>query len=266
MTVYADVAFAVNFIMDYFVLFSALSMAGIVVKRRKIVLGAAVGGIYGALVWVPQLAFLSLLPIKAAVGVLMTLCCFKTDRKFVKHCILVLFSAFAYGGCAAVISNMLGGYGVKELAVSACVSTAVMTLLFCRIAGHSGIGGDTVKCTVRRGESEIEFSALRDSGNTLKDPISGKPVIVAEADGMRKFLGEDTWRVMKNGSAAEVCEKVTGIRLISCKTVGDKNVLLPAVKPDFVIVDGKRIDGALVAITPTVLSDGGGYTALVGVY
>jgi len=40
--------------------------------------------------------------------------------------------------------------------------------------------------------------------------------------------------------------------------------LLPAFKTDLATVDGKRMSGVIAAVSPTELSDGGGYSAIIG--
>ena len=53
-------------------------------------------------------------------------------------------------------------------------------------------------------------------------------------------------------------------RLLPYRSVGVENGILLAVKIDLLMLNGKQTEVKLVALSPTEVSDGGGYRALVG--
>ena len=61
------------------------------------------------------------------------------------------------------------------------------------------------------GGRKKELTALLDTGNHLKDPISGKPVSIVSAS-----------------EAGDLFQGQVGVRLVPFKTVGCKDGLLPA--------------------------------------
>ena len=54
------------------------------------------------------------------------------------------------------------------------------------------------------------------------------------------------------------------VRLLPYRAVGTDSGLLAAVQMDSVLCEGRDCPGRLVALSPTPLSDGGRYCALVG--
>ena len=103
----------------------------------------------------------------------------------------------------------------------------------------------------------MRLTALRDTGNSLRDPITGKPVLIVGADIAEKLTGlspaalRDPVRTM--GS-------LPGLRLIPYRTVGNTGFLLALRIPSVKI--GNRQGSALVAFSPHIL--GSGYQALTG--
>ena len=114
------------------------------------------------------------------------------------------------------------------------------------------------------------FLALLDTGNTLSDPISGRPVLVAQRDcvapllpagllpegvydpaGFLAGLADESWR--------------SRFRLLPYRAVGVAGGLLLALRVDEAQVGGRSRGASLVALSPSPVSDGGAYTALVGV-
>lgn len=78
-----------------------------------------------------------------------------------------------------------------------------------------------------------EVKGFFDTGNALKDPISGKAVAVASEELWRKLMAS---------------EKVTEERtcLIPYESIGKKG-LLTAVRTDYMNIDGRRFGGSIIA-------------------
>ena len=71
--VYLDELFLLNFVVDYLLLLSSARLAGEPLHRGRMALGAALGGIYAALLFLEGLGFLAhpLCRLAAAVGMLL---------------------------------------------------------------------------------------------------------------------------------------------------------------------------------------------------
>ena len=100
-----------------------------------------------------------------------------------------------------------------------------------------------------RGEQR-EFKALADSGNRLREPVSGKPVSVVYIGDLKGF-----------------CDSVDGVVYIPYRAVGTRAGLLPAVIFEKMeIVWEKRtveIQRPVVAVAREPLSGDGGFTMLI---
>lgn len=104
---------------------------------------------------------------------------------------------------------------------------------------------------------KVRFTALRDTGNNLRDPITGKPVLVVDAQIAARLTGL-TPAALRNPVGN--LEALPGLRLIPYQTIGNTGFLLAISIPKAKI--GNRQGGVLVAFSPQVL--GSRYQALTG--
>uniref|UniRef100_UPI00260C9D0F sigma-E processing peptidase SpoIIGA n=1 Tax=uncultured Flavonifractor sp. TaxID=1193534 RepID=UPI00260C9D0F len=117
----------------------------------------------------------------------------------------------------------------------------------------------------------VALTALVDTGNTLTDPATGRPVMVAE--------GEKVGALFPAGRAptaeelrdpAALLERLDRqgwrgrCRLLPYQAVGVECGMLLALRLDGARVGGEEWSGLLLALSPTRLTDGGGYCALIG--
>ena len=115
----------------------------------------------------------------------------------------------------------------------------------------------------------VELTALTDTGNTLTDPVTGQGVMVAEGERLLPlFAVSQRPSVQELRDPAGALERLTGagghFRLLPYRAVGVDRGLLLAVRVDRAVVDGEDRGAMVVALSPTPVSDGGGYGALLG--
>jgi stage II sporulation protein GA (sporulation sigma-E factor processing peptidase) len=285
-TVYIDTLFALNGIVNYLLLLAAARMADRPVRRWRLAAGAALGGLYAVAVFVPSLRFLAAFPGKAAAGLLMALtaCGGRPWGRFWRYLLVFLGVSFALGGCVLALGYLTGREaspgGVPALPISlptllagAGVSYLIFALVFRRAARHGGTARDIVTVRLDWGGREVELSALWDTGNTLTDPLTGAPGMVADCERGRDLLPAPA-ALLLDKAALRRPEHLLPLlhelglaarfRLIPYRAVGVECAFLLAFRPDSVQVGGKRRPGMLVALSPNPLSDGVAYSAVVG--
>jgi stage II sporulation protein GA (sporulation sigma-E factor processing peptidase) len=115
----------------------------------------------------------------------------------------------------------------------------------------------------------LQFTALHDTGNTLRDPLSGCPVLVTDWQLLAKLLPELSLTAADFSSPQALVPRLRLVkpalspRLIPYKTVGVSHGLLLALRPEEVKISGKQ-ETLLIAFSPVAVSDGGHYQALLG--
>lgn len=279
--IYVDTLFLLNAIVDYLLLLAAARLAGESLCRWRFALGAALGGLYAVVIFLPGLSFLAHPLCRLASAVLMLVISYGKSRRLLRQGMLFVALTCAFGGGVVAI-GLLGGTGLtlghgvfysaldlKVVLLSAAVCYGVLTLVFQRLARHSG--GELVNARLKLADRSVSFTALVDTGNTLTDPVSGRPVMVAEGERAGPLFP----REHRPGPgdltdpAAALTRLGTGawrgrFRLLPYRSVGVDRGLLLAVRVDGLELDGQGRGPALVALSPTPVSDGGGYQALIG--
>ena len=77
---------------------------------------------------------------------------------------------------------LYSGMDLKIVLLSAAGCYGLLTLVFRGIGRHGGPSGELTRVRLTLGERQVELTALVDTGNTLTDPVSGRPVMVAEGE------------------------------------------------------------------------------------
>lgn len=195
-TIYIDRLFALNFIIDYLILLGSARICGIFMRRGRYLLAAALGGVYAAVSVLPGMALLSSAPMKLLFAVLMSLIAFLGEKRFLR-CLLVFLAVSAlFGGAlwALSLNGSAGAYlplSFTTLLVSFLIIYALLSLLFRR--SLKGAEKRISEVLVQHGGKEVRFMALRDSGNSLCDPISGAGVIIISPELALPLFGKQDW-------------------------------------------------------------------------
>ena len=281
--VYIDALFLLNFVVDYLLLLCAGRLAGEVLHRGRLALGAALAGAYAAAVFLPGMGFLLHPLCKLAAAVLALLIGYGGSRRLLRVTLVFFAVSAAFAGGILAL-ELLGGRGLtlengvfssamdlRLILLSAAGCYVVITLLFQRSARHTAARQELVPAVLTLDGRRVALTALVDTGNTLTDPATGRPVMVAE--------GEKVAGLFPSGQApdeADLRDPVAALERLSQAGFLGRCRLLPyqAVGVECGMLLSLRLDGArvgredygtlLVALSPNRLSDGGGDSALIG--
>lgn len=253
MVVYLDLVMLVNFLVDLLLLIAADRLCGYPVKWRCLILSAAVGAVYAGLCLLPGLRFLGNVFWRLIILGLMGVIAFGWNRSALRRSAIFVFLSMALGGIALGLGN--GG-------IIALLAAAGGICILCAVGFRGGAGTKeyvSVKLTYQGITREL--IALKDTGNALKDPITGQPVLVVGADIAGKMLGL-TREELLSPVETMARSKIPGLRLIPYRCVGNAGAMMLALKMERVCV-GDRETGNLVAFAPQILG-AGEFEALAG--
>lgn len=205
-----------------------------------------------------------------------TLLCLGSDSQFWgtvhwRLLCLLLVGWIAFGGSIRrILVFMVLSLATEGLAVgtgqekSGLAVPFVLALLgLCWIAVRSDSPGACyVPVELQLGEKIMKLTALRDTGNMLRDPISGLPVLILDARSARELTGLSTEQLQM---PVEVMRKppIPGLRLIPYKTIGQSEGMILGVRIPSVKV-GSWQGSLTVAFAPEEFSSTGEFQALTG--
>ncbi len=276
--VYIDSVFALNALADYLLVYSAAQLAGARLRRLRFLLAALLGGAYAAAVFLPGMGWLTVPPVKIAAGVLMALAAYGGEPRFLRLTLLLFLVSCGFAGCVLAL-GLAAGRGMpmengifytnvdtRVLLISAAAAYLVLAVVFRASARRSGAGGFLVPVTVAFCGTRAALTALCDTGNTLRDPVTGRPVLVASAEKLKPLWPPELGPLLTPHALhapAQTMERLAGagadiarFRLLPYSAVGVESGLLLAVRLDWASINGKRQERLLLALSPTPVGDG----------
>ncbi len=273
-TVYIDVLFFVNLIVNMMLYASAC-----LIRRKKMVwwrilCAAAVGGVYSCAIF---FSGMSSVVYNAAAIILYLLCAwlvmgFGNLRDYIKNAAATLFCAVVFAGIfyliyqyadvgsIVVFNNNVLYIDIPVFALL-CVSgvcfgvMALVSRAFVHVIG----AGTEYTVTIRFFDRQVTMRAKIDTGNTMADAISGYPVLLAGRKQIIKLLPENIDAFIECGDVSLIEPRYQSrLRMVMCKTATGEGVL-PAFRPDLIrlIYNGKEmiIHNILIAVSKTDLDE-----------
>lgn len=252
--VYVDLVVILNFLVDFLLLLGTNRLSGFPLGARRAALAAALGGAYSGACMLPGFRFLGNTLWRVVSLGLIAVTAFGCDRSALKRGGVFLLLSMALGGIA--VSFGRGDFLTLLLAAGG-------VWLLCRVAFGGAVGGrEYLPVEITYGENTVSMTALRDSGNTLRDPISGEQVLVISGDVAGKLTGLSE-KQLRSPLETLAQRPVPGLRLIPYRAVGQTGGMLLAMRFEHVKV-GTRRQSAIVAFAPEGLGEGEMYQALAG--
>lgn len=278
--IYIDTLFVLNLIVNYLLLLATAKIGAVHISRLRIGLGALFGAGYAVAAVFPPFGFLLTVPMRPVSGVAMILLVFGGKRGLLRLALIFFAVSAAFGGAIYAVSLMAGGpaydghhvlpISLKVLVVAFGLCYGAMSLVFHRLGRNTETKPVRVEIGWRARSAAL--TGLVDTGNSLVDPVSGGAVLVAETEALRPLFDPATARLLQGPLADNPMELLPRLRdapnglgfyLLPYTAVGTRSGFLLAFRPDSVRLDGRDTRGVTVALSPTRVSDGGRYTALI---
>lgn len=289
-TVYADVLWAINFLLDLAILWATARFCCVLTSWPRLLLAAALGAFYGVGLLFPALAPLYALPVVFLLSVLLLLAAFGflPWRRFAWLLASFYLISALMGGLVLALRSLLG-WGLGERAAAVWLLPA---LLLAAGAARLGVGG--FRQMLRRfgllSRVEIYFdgqkvclSCFLDTGNNLRDSIQKRPVMLVELAALRKVLPAALWHHLaelyqKEGENArpyqvwlncQSFEWSNRLLLLPFSSVGESHGLLLGFVPEklqFQLADGRNVECAqeiVLGISPLPLRGLKGCRAII---
>lgn len=254
MRVYLYVVLLINFFVDLLLILAANRFGGYPAQIGRCIGAAVLGGIYGAVCLQPGFLFLGNTLWRFVFLGMMGAIAFGWNRSGLRRCMLFILLSMALGG-------IVQGMGERRIA-SLLLGMAVLGGL-CAFGFRGPMAcQELVEVELSAQGRKEKLLALRDTGNGLRDPITGQSVLVADAKTAQTLFGLDRQqlRCPVETVAAGI---IPGLRLIPYRAVGQSAGMLVAVRMEQVRI-GKWQGSTLVAFAPEGLGENHTYRALTG--
>ena len=254
--VYVDGVMLINFMVDFLLLLGTNRMSGCPSCKKRLALAALLGSLYSGICLLPDFRFLGNLIWRVVSLALMGGIAFGWHLCALRQCAVFLLLSLALGGLAV-------SFGRADFQTLLLAAAGLWILSRFAFDGPAFSGGrEYVPLRIRNGDRSVSLLALHDTGNTLRDPITGQQVLVISASAAGRLTGL-TEQQLKDPLGTLAAHILPGLRLIPFRTVGQSVGMMLAMEFENVTVDG-RMRKAVVAFAPENFGGNGTYQALTG--
>ena len=291
MTIYIDIIIVENLIMNYIILYAT----GIISKNKisyiRIFFASLIGAIYAISEYILKINIYSNIFLKMILSIIMIYVAFypQNVKNMCKQLVIFYVTTFTFGGVATYLIYVLkpqniiikngmyvGTYVLKTIFIGAIVGTIILTIAFKMV--KSKLSKKDMICKIKikfNGKEEI-LDAMVDTGNMLKEPITGTPVVVVERTSLYDLLPKEILNNTESilgGDFEKIPEDIKKeyipkLKIIPFASLGKQNGMLVGIKPEKIEVINEQMEenkNAIIGIYNKSLTKRGEYKALIGI-
>lgn len=290
-TIYIDIIVLENLIMNYIILYAT----GLISKNKiyylRIFIASLIGAIYAVTQYISKLNIYSNSIIKLILSVIIVFVAFNPQdvKKMCKQLVLFYLTTFTFGGIATyliyvlkpqniIIKNgmFVGTYVLKVIFIGAILGTVILIIAF-KFAKNKITKKDMIcKIKIKMNGKEKILNTMVDTGNMLKEPITGNPVVVVEKTELYELLPKEILNNTESilgGDFEKIPEEIKNeyiqkLKMIPFSSLGKQNGMLVGIKPEKLEVINEQTEernNAIIGIYNKSLTKRGEYNALIGI-
>lgn len=286
MTLYVDIIFLENIFMNSIILLATGVILKVPIRILRNLIASTIGSIYAIIIYVSNIEIYSNFFLKLVLSFAIIYVAFKpvNIKSFLKYVVIFYLTSFTFGGVAFALlyfvspqdillqdGVLIGTYPMKIILAGGILGFIIITISFKNIKGRLNKKDMFCNITLNSSNKKTKITAIIDTGNFLRDPITKIPVIVVEKDKLKEllpFIILDNVTNIINGKNVELGEYASKIRAIPFKSLGKENGLLLGIKMDEVEVEyqdaNHQIKNVIIGIYNGTLSRNGKYSGLIG--
>lgn len=268
--IYADVLIFFNTVITFILLLTVRAFVNVGSSSGRIMLASLVGGVYSLIILAPKMHFLLMLLAKTGMCVSITCIAFhaKSFRNMLRCAVLFAASSYLFAGVVYAISFIVqseylivnNGFPYIQISIISMIIICVIVyaVLFLLRKTVFRMQEDDMLYNLHLSFSgeEIDVLALLDSGNSIRDIYTGKPVIILTSERAIQLTGSEIPSVFTDWTNLNGSVKW---RLLPVHALdGDK--LLPVFNADAVRIakgsSNKTLASVCVAVTNDPLGNG----------
>ncbi len=264
--VYIDVLIVLNIYVTYFLIKATARFTHTPVSSLRIVIASTVGSLFSLVMLIPKINFIYIFLIKLSAAVIIVLIAFKKSRisEYIRLTFYFYIINFVFAGIIMGLKYFVfpqyisvnNTYAYIDVSLTCMVVfTALAYFIICGVRLWLDKGSEAdgdYHVIIKQKNKTISLTALADTGNSMTDVFSGRPVIICPESILsdlicKSEISSDIYEAMVSSS------EIKGVRLVPYSTINGTG-MLPAFIPDEVIIKKdsicKTVD-AMVGINKT---------------
>lgn len=291
MTIYLDIIFLENFILDLILLYAVGIETKSKIKFYRIIIASILGSIYAIILYIVKNEFLYSIVMKSMLSMVMVYVSFETKgfKDLLKKMLYFYLTSFVFGGGALALiyivntgkisiqnGQIQGSYTILTIMIGIII--AFITIIIAFRLKKNKISKDDLMCNIeiKINNKEVKTKAMIDTGNLLKEPITNIPVIVVEHTLLKKIIPNEILDNIDNilgGDLSGISESIKNQYILKMKvlpftSLGKQNGMLLGIKAQELKIEEtnetKIIEKIIIGLYNKKISPKGEYHALIG--
>ena len=259
MTIYIDIIFIENIIMNTIILYATSIILKQKIKIIRLLISSTIGATYSIIMYITKLPIYSSIISKFILSIVMIYIGFRPNnfKKMFKQIIIFYLTSFVFGGVALNLIYFLrpenisikNGLFAGEYALKVIMFGAIIAFLIIKISMRiikTKFNNKNMYCNIKLkiNEKQIETKAMIDTGNLVKEPITNTPVVIVEESLLEGVIPKEILRNLENilcGNLENLPQKIQDeylpkLRCIPFSSLGKENGMLVGIKISEIIV------------------------------
>ena len=254
-TIYIDVLIILNLAINYLLLSVTKKISNVSVKKFKLFLGALLGAMFSFVILMPQMndVLLMMLKLMFSVAIVLVAFGFGNIKLFIKNTVIFYIVGFLFAGTMMGIwifispSNMSINNGMVYFNFSMATLLLVTVVIYIMLNGAIELYGKKIiknmdyEVHINNHGKSVKLKGFLDTGNQLRDILTGKIVVVSTYDNVKTILTNDEKSELKSYLKKDFdnMKNVGKIKYIPFKSV-EVGGMLPAVTIEEIIIKSKE--------------------------
>ncbi len=284
MSVYIDLIFLENVFMNLIIIYATSIILKKETKILRIILGSIVGAIYACIYYITNLEIYSSIFIKILLSLVIIYISFNsiTIKTFIKELLIFYLTSFTFGGVTFALLYLInpkdiqfkngvlvGIYPLKIILIGGLNGFIIIVFSFKYIKNRIAKKDMSCKLKIIFDKKEVMINAIIDTGNFLKEPLTGNFVVIVEKKILKGIIPVNINLDNIINAKKNIEEKyMSKIKLIPFTALGTERGLLLGIKPDKFYIYYQDIliknENVIVGIYDKKLSKTNKYNALIG--
>ena len=241
-----------NYAVNFFLLMATSRLKNQPVCLLRIAFAALAGGIYGGFCLLPGCSFLATATIRITMLWCMCLIAWGIGKNAAYNGLVFILFHLAITGIATA----------KQKGALAIIPTVASVVILCFVLLRGGHKNQILPVELCYKDRKVSFYALQDTGNGLKDPLTGQSVLVLDSKISQQLTGLQLSQLQDPISTIQT-NKFPGMRLIPYQSLGNPHGFLLGMRFQNARI-GSWKGSLLVAFAPDVFRSDGKFQALAG--
>lgn len=291
-TIYIDIIILENIIINYIILYATGLILKVKISYLKILLSSLIGAIYAVVQYISKIDIYSNGIAKIFLSIIMIYVAYNPPniKKMFKESIVFYLTTFTFGGVATYLIYVLkpqniiikngiyvGTYVIKVVFIGAILGSIILLIAF-RISKNKINKKDMFcKIKVQLNGKCIILNTMVDTGNMLKEPLTGNPVVIIERTSLYGLIPKEilnNTEEILGGDFEKIPEKIkeeyiSKLKIIPFSSLGKQNGMIIGIKPEKITVISEETEedknNAIIGIYNKSLTKRGEYNALIGI-